>query len=182
MTNPREREGRGRGRSFARGKVKQIIYKTTLRHGDCRDRKAGDGYQRYVLGAPRSSRVQWISRTRLGRKQNESVKGEEHVQDEDLLRGHVEMSFGRRGTRDRARREAEHPGEPTARYARHGATIPAFPPSLPLGFSSLLAYSLFFLSLFFSSFSFVPFFLFRFVSVFSLSSPIRFFFLFLPTF
>lgn len=68
------------------------------------------------------------------------------------------MSFGRRGTRDRARREAEHPGEPTARYARHGATIPAFPPSLPLGFSSLLAYSLFFLPLFFFFFFFRSFF------------------------
>jgi len=44
--------------------------------------------------------------------------------------------------------KTEHPGEPTARYARHGATIPAFPPSFPR-FSLLFAHlpSFLFLSL-----------------------------------
>jgi len=58
-----------------------------------------------------------------------------------LVRLHVARDREREREREKrggGERRAEHPRGPTARYARHGATIPAFPPSLFLGFPSLL--------------------------------------------
>lgn len=73
------------------------------------------------------------------------------------------------------RREAEHPGEPTARYARRGATIPAFPSSLsrdrPSLFARLATTRTFSLSLSLSFLSFILIHLCLADSSLSLSSP-----------